>query len=88
MKRAPIAEWITLSGNHRVLDVVLGQLASQVVISKISVDHRASSSSCIVHDGMATKLNSKNWKVLGAPSGKTWKDLSASRADALRAGLS
>jgi hypothetical protein len=77
-----------LSGNHRVLDVVLGQLASQVVIPKISVDHRASSSSCIVHDGTGTKLNSKNWKVLGVPSGKTWKDLSASRADALRAGLS
>jgi hypothetical protein len=54
MKRAPTAEWITLSGNHRVLDVVLGQLASQVVIPKISVDHRASSGYCIVHDRTAT----------------------------------
>jgi hypothetical protein len=62
-----------------VLEVLLSQLASQVVIPKISVDHRASSGHCIVHDGTATKLRSKNWKVPRAPSGKTWKDLSASR---------
>jgi hypothetical protein len=79
MKRAPTAEWITLSGNYRVLEVLLGQLASQVVIPKISVDYLASSGYCIVHDGTATKLRSKSWKVLGASSEKTRKDLSASR---------
>jgi hypothetical protein len=88
MKRAPIAEWITLSGNHRVLDVVLGQLASQVVISKISVDHRASSGCCIAHDGTATKLRSKNWKVLGRPPGKGWKELIAEQAGARVRGVS
>ena len=55
-----------------MLEVLLSQLASQVVIPKISVDHRASSGHCIVHDGTATKLRSKNWKV---PRGALWKDV-------------
>jgi hypothetical protein len=37
-----------------------GQLANQVVIPKISVDHRAFSGYCIVHDGTATKLRGKD----------------------------
>jgi hypothetical protein len=70
------------------LDILLSQLASQVVISKISVDHRASSGCCIVPDGTATKLRSKNWKVLGRPSGKRWKELFAEQAGALVRGVS
>jgi hypothetical protein len=74
--------------NYRVLEVLLSQLASQVVIPKISVDHRASSGYCIVHDDTSTKLRSKNWKVLGRPSGKRWKELIPEQAGELCVGLS
>jgi hypothetical protein len=65
--------------NYRVLEVLLSQLASQVVVPKISVDHRASSGHCIVHEGTATKLRSNNWKVPGAPLERGGKNLSPSR---------
>jgi hypothetical protein len=51
--------------NHRVLDVLLDQLASQVVMPKISVDHRASSGSASPHDRTLTKLRSNTSRVLG-----------------------
>jgi hypothetical protein len=58
-----------------VLDTILDQLVSQVVISKIYVDHRTFSGYCIIHDGTAKRQKLESpWRA----SGKTWKDLSAS----------
>jgi len=53
---------IRIGCNHRVLDVLLGQLASQIMIPKISVDHRVSSGYCIAHDGTPHKAKKQRLK--------------------------
>jgi hypothetical protein len=43
-----VLQRIRIGCNHRVLDVLLGQVASRLVIVKISIDHRASSGYSVV----------------------------------------